>query len=174
MSLFAEINIDKNLCYEYKMFQIIDNLINSLSDHKIYNETMTKLYNIVENINTVSMEFVLTVIYKNFLSTKWQVKNGALELLNFCAKNHRKIISYYIPDIIENLIVMSNDIKKEIKSSVKICFESVAKTIDNVDIIQLIPYVIGAYLNPSNETQNALDKTTTIHNNYKLSITLFK
>ena len=158
MSLFAEINIDKNLCYEYKMFQIIDNLINSLSDHKIYNETMTKLYNIVENINPVSMEFVLTVIYKNFLSTKWQVKNGALELLNFCAKNHRKIISYYIPDIIENLIVMSNDIKKEIKSSVKICFESVAKTIDNVDIIQLIPYVIGAYLNPSNETQNALDK----------------
>ena len=36
MSLFTEINIDKNVCYEYKMFQIIDNLINSLSDHKVY------------------------------------------------------------------------------------------------------------------------------------------
>lgn len=158
MSLFEEINGSKNECYEYKMFNVIDTLIDSLSDHKTYSETMNKLFEIVDKINPVSMEFVLTVIYKNFLSTKWQVKNGALELLNYCAITHGRMISYYIPDIIDNLITMSCDVRKEIKATSKLCFESVAKTINNVDIVQLIPIVISAYLNPALETQNALDK----------------
>jgi elongation factor 3 len=102
--------------------------------------------------------FVLKIIYSSFESSKWQVKNGALEVLNYCAFKHSKMINYYIPEIIDHLIVLSNEIKKEIKLNVKICFESVTKTITNVDILPLIQPVIAAYMNPVAETQNALDK----------------
>ena len=151
-------SLTENECFEYMMFQTIDTLIQTLTEHKTYSETMNKLYEIVEKINPVSIEFVLAIIYKNLASTKWQVKNGSLELLNYCAKTHGRMISYYIPEIIDNLILMTSEIKKEIKTTVQLCFESVAKTITNVDIIGLIPYVISAYLNPVSETQNALDK----------------
>jgi elongation factor 3 len=158
MSLFEEISNFDNICFEYKMFSVFDELIESLSDYKIYSDTINKIFLIIDKINPISMEFILQVIYKKFTSIKWQVKNASLEVLNYCALKHPKIISYYIPEIIESLISLSNEVKKEIKTNVKICFETVSKTIDNVDIVHLIPYVISAYLNPINETQNALDK----------------
>ena len=46
-----EINSNKNECYEYKMFQVIDTLIENLVDHKTYSETMNKLFEIVDKIN---------------------------------------------------------------------------------------------------------------------------
>ena len=143
---------------EYFVFEKFEKMIHELSDYKNYNEIKNRLTTIIDKINPIACELILNILFENFKSEKWQVKLGCIELLSYCSLQYPKIISYYIPDIIENLIILSSEIKKEIKIAVKNCFENVSKTIDNVDIIHLIPIVIQAYLNPSTETQNALDK----------------
>ena len=154
---FATKQLDSTFS-EINNYDVINNFIINFTDHKLYNETKDKICNIIDTLNPIGSELVLNILFNHFNSDKWQIKLGSIEILSYCALKNPQMISYYIPEIIENLISLTNEVKKEIKTAVKNCFEHVAKTIDNVDIIHLIPVVISAYLNPTNETQNALDK----------------
>lgn len=147
-----------HILQEIDNYENIGKIMDNFTDHKLYNDTKTKINNIIDTLNPIGTELVLDILFDKFKSDKWQIKLGAIETLHYCSLKNPQFICYYIPDIIENLINLTNEVKKEIKVAVKNCFEQVAKTIDNVDIIHLIPVVISAYLNPTNETQNALDK----------------
>jgi elongation factor 3 len=143
---------------EPQLYKQIDELINQLAEHKYYEKTKKTIYDIIDGMNPIGCEFVLDILYCKFQSEKWLIKLGAIDILTYCSLKHPKIIGYYIPEIIEKLIQLSSEVKKEIKQAVKQCFEQVGKTIENVDIIHLIPMLTQAYMNPASETQNALDK----------------
>ena len=59
--------------------------------------------------------------------------------------------------MILKLIEMASDVKKEVKDQTRIAFTEICGTITNVDIIPIIPRVIGAYMDPVKLTENALD-----------------
>lgn len=90
-------------------------------------------------------------------SIKWQHKHYSLCMISKFAQYHPKVIAQNMPTIISNLITISSEPKKEIKQQTLETFTTVCNTIENVDIKHLIPTVISAYMNPSVETQKALD-----------------
>uniref|UniRef100_A0A6C0ICZ1 ABC transporter domain-containing protein n=1 Tax=viral metagenome TaxID=1070528 RepID=A0A6C0ICZ1_9ZZZZ len=143
---------------EIDNYKNISRIIDNFTDYKSFDITKKRICNIIDSINPIGTELLLNIIFEKFKYNEWQIKLGAIDILNYCSFKNPQMISYYIPEIIENLINLTSEVKKEIKVAVKSCFEQVAKTIDNVDIIHLIPIVISAYLNPKNDTQNALDK----------------
>lgn len=143
---------------EPRFYKQIDALIDQFTDYKNYEQTKQSIFQVVDAINPVGCEFLLDIFFAKFQSEKWQIKLGAIEILTYCSSKYPKMIGYYIPEIIEKLITLSSEVKKEIKQAVKTAFEQVSKTIENVDILHLIPTVIQAYMNPSTETRNALDK----------------
>jgi len=100
---------------------------------------------------------LLPLLLNSMASIQWQVKHYALSLLILGAEQHPIVISQNMPEIIQQLIVLTNEPKKEIKQQTLLAFQAVCKTIENVDIRHLIPVMISAYMNPSQETQNALD-----------------
>jgi len=111
----------------------------------------------IEKINPYCFDKISVPIFAGFTSIKWQVKHASLCLLGKFAKRHPVQTAQHMPVIMQQLIDISSDPKKEVKTQTAATFMDVGSTIENVDIKHLIPVVISAYMNPSQETQNALD-----------------
>jgi hypothetical protein len=78
-------------------------------------------------------------------------------MLSKFAETYPVVTSQNMPTIILKLINVVSDSKKEVKAQLLLTFQSVCNTIENVDIKGLIPIIISAYMNPVQETQQALD-----------------
>ena len=104
-----------------------------------------------------SIRTVTSLIYEAFTSMKWQTKKGALVLLGALASHHPVVVQRNLPEMILKLIDMSSDVKKEVKEQCKIAFTELCGTIQNVDVIPIIPKVILGYMDPVKQTENALD-----------------
>jgi elongation factor 3 len=104
-----------------------------------------------------SIRTVTSLIYEAFTSMKWQTKKGALVLLGALASHHPVVVQRNLPEMILKLIDMSSDVKKEVKEQCKVAFTELCGTIQNVDVIPIIPKVIAGYMDPVKQTENALD-----------------
>jgi len=104
-----------------------------------------------------SIRTVTSLIYEAFTSMKWQTKKGALVLLGALASHHPVVVQRNLPEMILKLIDMSSDVKKEVKEQCKIAFTELCGTIQNVDVIPIIPKVIIGYMDPVKQTEAALD-----------------
>ena len=112
---------------------------------------------ILHKSNAHSIRIVTSVLYAAFKSMKWQTKKGALVLLGALGTHHPVVVQRNLPEMILKLIEIASDVKKEVKEQVRVAFTQITATITNVDIIPIIPRVIGGYMDPVKLTEDALD-----------------
>lgn len=135
----------------------LPSLLEKLSDHKHGAVARDCGELLISKMNPFGMQAYTTILYSGFSSLKWQTKVGALVLLGSFAKHQKEIVQFYLPDFILKLITIASDVKKDVKSQTRKCFEELCSVIDNVDITGIIPNVIDAYMEPVKYTEKALD-----------------
>jgi len=112
---------------------------------------------ILAKSNAHSVRVITQVLYESFTSMKWQTKKGSLVLLGKLATYHPTVVQRNLPEMILKLIEIAADVKKEVKEQTRIAFTEICATITNMDIIPIIPKVVGAYMDPVKNTESALD-----------------
>jgi elongation factor 3 len=142
---------------EHEIIQSMNSIIQSSVDIKNTESAFKLAQTIIQECNPYAFTKIAPFLFEGLTSMKWQIRQFVLKLLSFYAECHPNIVSQNMPEIINQLISVSQDPKKEVKQSVVECFNAVCKTIENVDIKHLIPIVISCYMNPVQETQKALD-----------------
>ena len=142
---------------EPEVINSIDSIIQSALDNKKYETALIAGEQIIQKSNPYAFTKISPFLFEGFRSMKWQIRQFSLQLLSSYALHHPTIVAQNMPEIINQLITVSQDPKKEVKQCVIECFQNVCKTIENVDIKHLIPVVISCYMNPVQETQKALD-----------------
>lgn len=150
--------VDFNPSNEFFLINILSNLLEMGSDKKFQQEVETICEVFVQNVNPYSFEFVFNEISKVFSSVKFQSKIIGLKMIETYANLHPQVVSSNLPIIIESLINLSSDVKKDVKVAVQECWTSICKTIKNVDIQPIIPVMIEGYMNPSTKTEFSLEK----------------
>lgn len=143
---------------EYILINTISFLLESGSDKNIQSEVECLCEEYIKIINPYAFELVFQEISKVFTSVKFQSKILGLKMINNYAKSHPQLISSNLYLIIESLINLSSDIKKEVKTAVQECWNTVCETIENVDIKPIIPVMIEGYMSPATKTEMALEK----------------
>ena len=113
---------------------------------------------IVKKINPYAFELIFKQISQVFVSVKFQAKIQGLRMIRTYARIYPQIVSSNLPLIIDSLIQLSSDIKKEVKQAVQECWVSICDTIENVDMEPIIPVMIDGYMNPFTKTEYALEK----------------
>ena len=158
------INEIKSLLVHYEPINepIIINLLSLVlelgSDKRLQLEIELLCDDIVKKINSYAFELIFKEISKVFESVKFQAKIQGLRMISTYSKIHPKIISSNLPIIVESLVQLASDVKKEVKQAVQECWIAVSDTIDNIDMKPLIPIMIEGYMNPSTKTNDALEK----------------
>lgn len=142
---------------EQNFIEILSSLLELGSDknHQTEIESLCGLF--INNINPYAFEFLFQEISKVFLSVKFQSKILGLKMICDYAKLYPHVVSSNLYLIIESLIQLSSDIKKEVKSAVKDCWIAICDTIENVDIKPIISVMIEGYMNPSTKTESSLE-----------------
>ena len=112
---------------------------------------------IIKKMNPFAMKLYMNALYEHFTSMKWQIKKGALILLGYFAFHQKEVVKFNLPNMILRLIDMASDVKEDVKLQTRHCFGELCTVIDNVDIIQIKPDVINAYMEPVKYTEAALD-----------------
>jgi len=166
IDILSNLNIDEQIKWldanfsqlmEPELINYFDTLIEKSSDSKLALKYVELGQKIIELINPFLWDKIADKLYNGFTSIKWQTKTFCLNLISAYAIAHPIVIAQNMPKIIENLIIIASDIKKEVKLQAEKTFADVASTIDNVDIKNLIPIIISAYVKPTENTQKALD-----------------
>ena len=111
---------------------------------------------ILHKSNSHSVKIITATLYESFTSMKWQTKKGALVLFGDLAQHHPIVVQRNLPEMINRLIVMASDVKKEVKEQTRVAFGKIAATITNVEITPIIATVVAAYIDPK-LTENALE-----------------
>jgi len=150
--------LEFNSSNEYFLISIISNLLELGSDKKFQQEVENICEFFVQNVNPYSFEFVFNEISKIFSTVKFQSKILGLKMIETYANKHPHVVSSNLPIIIESLINLSSDVKKDVKVAVQECWVSICKTIKNLDIQSIIPVMIEGYMNPSTKTEYSLEK----------------
>jgi len=164
--VFSSFNIDEQInlletqyqsYMEPSILNSFEQILNYSTDFKL-NEKSLKLGDlIIQKLNPYCFSKLSQQLFEGMKSMKWQIKQFSLILLSKFATYYPQVTAQNMPDIILNLIAISSDPKKEIKTQTLNTFNAVCSSIENVDIKHLIPVVISAYMNPSQEIQKALD-----------------
>ena len=103
---------------------------------------------ILHKSNGHSIRVITSLLYESFTSMKWQTKKGALVLIGALATHHPLVVNRNLPEMINKLIGIASDVKKEVKEQCRVAFTEICATITNVDIIPIIPRVVAAYMDP--------------------------
>jgi elongation factor 3 len=140
---------------EPELINAMDSIIQSALDSKKYEIALSAGEQIIKKSNPYAFTKIAPFLFSGFISMKWQIRQFSLQLMSAYARHHPTIVAQNMPEIINQLITVSQDPK--VKQCVIECFQNVCSTIENVDIKHLIPIVIACYMNPVQETQKALD-----------------
>ena len=134
--LNAKIQND-TLVMEPFLIQIIPELLNKLTDNKTASQAKETGNLIISKMNAFAMKIYMDVLYENMGSMKWQIKKDSLVLLGLFAKHQKEVVQYNLPNMILRLIDMTSEVKEQVKSQTRICFEELCSVIDNVDIVAI-------------------------------------
>ncbi len=158
MKCLSEVVDNSPLWMEPFLLDFIPVLMDNISFFKtsiVAKETATI---IIRKMNVHSIKIVLNILFKSFESLKWQTKCGALAILGMFKDLKKDVVQQNIPIIILKLIDLTSDIKRDVKEQTKECFINICSVIDNIDIINIIPDIINAYMEPVKYTEQSLDK----------------
>ena len=142
---------------EYFFISILSNLLELGSDKNHQSEIESLCELLINVINPYAFEFIFQEISKIFTSVKFQSKVIGLKMICNYAKLYPHVISSNLYLVIEALIQLSSDIKKEVKNAVFNCWIAICDTIENVDIKPIISVMIDGYMNPSTKTESSLE-----------------
>jgi elongation factor 3 len=151
LSLYEPIN-------EPFIISLISSVLELSSEKRLHVEIELLCDELVKKINPYAFELVFGEISKVFSGVKFQSKVQGLHMISNYSKLHPLVVSSNLPLIIDSLINLNSDIKKEVKQGVQECWISVCETITNVDMKQIIPAMIEGYMNPAAKTEQALEK----------------
>lgn len=143
---------------EYICIQAIPNLLELGADKTHQAEVESICDDFVQKINPYAFESVFQEISSIFSGVKFASKVLGLKMICKYAELHPQVVSSNLYLIVEALIQLSSDIKKEVKVAVKTCWEAICSTIENVDIKPIIGDMIEGYMNPATKTEYALEK----------------
>ncbi len=142
---------------EPNIISYIEYLFSQSTDFKKLQNLYEIVNIIMDKINPYSFEKFFPLIKSGLSSVKYTTKLLSLYMISQFAKVHPTVAAQYMPDIITELINVSSDPKKEVKTQVLITFNDQVQTIDNGDVKHLFQDVIAAYTAPAENTQKALD-----------------
>ena len=140
------------------IISLISSVLELSSDKRLQLEAELLCDEMVKKINPYAFELVFGEISKVFNGVKFQSKVQGLRMITNYAKSQPLVVSSNLPIIIDALINLNSDIKKEVKQSVQECWIAVCETITNVDMKPIIPAMIEGYMNPAAKTEQALEK----------------
>ena len=143
---------------EFTCISMIPGLLEFASDRKYQSDVDTLCDTLVKRINPYAFEMVFTEISKIFTSVKYQSKIAGLKMIMTYARVYPQVVSSNLPIIIDALIQLSSDIKKEVKTAVQECWVAICDTITNVDIQPIVNTMIDGYMNPATKTEASLEK----------------
>ena len=132
-------------------------LMENVSSLKTAEQAKLTAKTIIENMNTYSITVVLDMLFSSLSALKWQTKCGALTIMSLLRECDSSVVQQNLPRIILRLIDTANDVKREVKAKTRECFEELCGVIDNVDIVNIIPCTIDAYMEPVKYTERALN-----------------
>jgi hypothetical protein len=140
---------------EHQLISLIPNILDLGSDKTHQTDIEWICNEIVRLVNPYAFESVFREITTVFSQVKFQAKVLGLNMIRQYAKQHPTVVASNLYLIIESLISVSSDIKKEVKMAVQDCWKDVCETIENVDITPIIPVMIDGYMNPATKTEHA-------------------
>ena len=143
---------------ESTCISLIPCLLEFASDRKYQSDVDTLCDTLVKRINPYAFEMVFAEISKVFTSVKYQSKIAGLKMIMTYARVYPQVVSSNLPIIIDSLIQLSSDIKKEVKAAVQECWVAICETITNVDIRPIVNTMIDGYMNPATKTEASLEK----------------
>ena len=118
-------------------------------------------------VNPVAVDAMLNLLFKQFQEHRWQTKLAAVQTFAALAKSSTKAVTYNLPEIVRQLMEVSQDPKPIIKETAMVALKSCCSVIDNPDVVPLIDMVISANINPDTEGEPCLDRlvgTTYVNN----------
>ena len=143
--------------YEPIFIELIPSILDAGSN-KTHQTMVESIYeDIIRLVNPYAFETVFSAISSVFQGVKYQSKILGLKMICKYAEIHPSIISSNLYLIIESLITLISEPRKEVKVAVEECWNSICKTIENVDIQPIILNMIDGYMNPSTKTETALE-----------------
>jgi elongation factor 3 len=146
-----------NVSNEPELIALIPYLLESGSN-KTHQLNIESIFNdLISVLNPYAFESVYREISKVFTGVKSQSKVLGLKVICQYSIIHPSIIASNLYLIIESLIDLVSDIKKEVKVAVQECWVAICATIENVDIQPIINTMIEGYMNPSTKTENSLE-----------------
>ena len=143
---------------EFACISIIPGLLEFASDRKYQSDVESLCDVLVKRLNPYAFEMVFAEISKIFTSVKYQSKIAGLKMIMTYARVFPQVVSSNLPIIIDSLIQLSSDVKKEVKTAVQECWVSICETITNVDIQPIVNTMIDGYMNPATKTEASLEK----------------
>ena len=143
---------------EFTCISMIPGLLEFASDRKYQSDVDTLCDTLITRINPYAFEMVFTEISKIFTSVKYQSKIAGLKMIMTYARVYPQVVSSNLPIIIDSLIQLSSDVKKEVKTVVQECWVAICDTITNVDIKPIINTMIEGYMSPATKTESSLEK----------------
>jgi elongation factor 3 len=142
---------------EHQLISLIPHILDLSSDKNHQADIEWICGEIIRLVNPYAFEGVFREITSVFSQVKFQAKICGLKMIQQYAKIHPTVVASNLYLIIESLIHLSSDIKKDVKTAVQDCWKDVCETIENVDIKPIIPVMIEGYMNPSTKTEHALE-----------------
>jgi elongation factor 3 len=140
------------------LINFISLLLELCSEKRNLSQIKSVLNKFISNINPYAFELVFNEITKVFVGVKFLPKVQGLQMITLYARTYPVIISLNLPIIIDSLIQLVSEPKKEVKNAVQECWVEITNTITNIDIKPIIPALIDGYMNPSTKTEFALEK----------------
>ena len=142
---------------EHQLISLIPHILDLSSDKNHQSDIEWICSEIIRLVNPYAFEGVFREITSVFSQVKFQAKICGLNMIRQYAKIHPTVVASNLYLIIESLIHLSSDIKKDVKIAVQDCWKDVCETIENVDIKPIIQVMIEGYMNPSTKTEHALE-----------------
>ena len=152
-SLLKEFHVSN----EPQLIELIPYLLETGSDKTHQTNIESIFIDFIRVLNPYAFESMYREISKVFSGVKFQSKILGLRMICQYAKIHPSIIASNLYLIIESLISLSSDIKKEVKAAVQECWVAICATIENVDIQPILTVMIDGYMNPSAKTEYSLE-----------------
>ena len=116
-------------------------LIEKSSEVKNTDELLIKATEVIKNINSYCWEKIQKNIFSGLESIKFQTKIFCLKIIQIFSNTYPEVTSQYMPELINALILLASDPKKEVKNVSEISevtINKITKKLENIKN-QIIP-----------------------------------
>lgn len=123
----------------------------------VHDSALAALKSLVKIMTPWALHLVLPVLLNQIATAgKWQVKTGALEILDELVVSSADQMSKAMPDIVPVLAAAIWDTKADVKKAARASLTRACALVSNKDIEKFIPALISALINPVEEVPKCI------------------